>query len=91
MELQSLPYSWITLRKHSAKETRGKWAISLRTQCAESRYEKYLEAWDLLREPEFTGDIQACAEEFSDEAFPSSFPSLSTGNTCPAQFVHNSA
>jgi hypothetical protein len=46
------------------KETRGKWAISLRTQCAESRYEKYLEAWDLLRRPEFDGDIQACAEEF---------------------------
>ena len=46
------------------KETRGKWAISLRTQCDESRYEKYLEAWDLLRRPEFTGDIQACAEEF---------------------------
>jgi hypothetical protein len=46
------------------KETRGKWSISLRTQCNHSRYEKYLEAWDLLRRPEFTGDIQACAEEF---------------------------
>jgi hypothetical protein len=46
------------------KETRGKWSISLGTQCAESRYEKYLEAWDLLRRPEFNGDIQACAEEF---------------------------
>src|ERR1700730_9640067 len=47
-----------------AKETRGKWSISLRTQCNHSRYEKYLEAWDLLRRPAFTGDIQACAEEF---------------------------
>ena len=46
------------------KEIWGKWSISLGTQCAESRYEKYLEAWDLLRQPEFTGDIQACAEEF---------------------------
>jgi len=46
------------------KETRGKWSISLGTQCDHSRYEKYLEAWDLLREPEFDGDIQACAEEF---------------------------
>jgi hypothetical protein len=46
------------------KETRGKWSISLRTQCSHSRYEKYLEAWDLLVRPEFNGDIQACAEEF---------------------------
>jgi hypothetical protein len=47
------------------KETRGKWSISLRTQCSHSRYEKYLEAWDLLLlRPEFDGDIQACAEEF---------------------------
>jgi hypothetical protein len=46
------------------KETRGKWSISLGAQCAESRYEKYLEAWDLLRRPEFNGDIKACAEEF---------------------------
>ena len=73
------------------KETRGKWSISLGTQCAESRYEKYLEAWDLLREPEFDGDIQACAEEFPGEEFLSSFPALSTGNTRPPQFVHNSA
>jgi hypothetical protein len=53
------------------KETRGKWAISLRTQCSQSRYEKYLEAWDLLLRPEFNGDIQACVEEFpapSDDA-----------------------
>jgi len=74
-----------------AKETRGKWAISLRTQCDHSRYEKYLEAWDLLREPEFDGDIQACAEEFSGEVFPSAFPVLSTSNLGPAQFVHNPA
>jgi PD-(D/E)XK endonuclease len=47
------------------KATRGKWAISLRTQCVESRHEKYLEAWDLLRQSEFNGDIQACAEEFT--------------------------
>jgi hypothetical protein len=46
------------------KETRGKWSISLRTQCDHSRYEKYLEVWDLLRGPEFNGDIKACAEEF---------------------------
>lgn len=46
------------------KETRGKWSISLGTQCNHSRYEKYLEAWDLLLRPEFNGDIQACAEEF---------------------------
>jgi hypothetical protein len=52
---------WYIIPEH---ETRGKWAISLGTQCDHSRYEKYLEAWDLLREPEFTGDIQACAEEF---------------------------
>jgi hypothetical protein len=74
-----------------AKETRGKWSISLRTKCDHSRYEKYLEAWDLLREPEFDGDIQACAEEFPGEVFLSSFPALSTGITCPAQFVHNQA
>ena len=73
------------------KEIWGKWAISLLTECAESRYEKYREAWHLLREPEFDGNIQACAEEFSGEEFLSSFPALSTGNTCPAQFVHNSA
>jgi hypothetical protein len=46
------------------KEIWGKWAISLRTDCDHSRYEKYLEAWDLLRRPEFDGDIQACGEEF---------------------------
>ena len=46
------------------KEIWGKWSISLGTQCAESRYEEYLEAWDLLLGPEFDGDIQACAEEF---------------------------
>jgi hypothetical protein len=52
---------WYIIPEH---ETRGKWAISLGTQCDHSRYEKYLEAWDLLRRPAFTGDIQACAEEF---------------------------
>ena len=51
------------------KEIWGKWAISLRTECAESRYEKYLEAWDLLLRPEFDGDIQACAEEFAEKEF----------------------
>jgi hypothetical protein len=46
------------------KEVRSQWAISLSTQCKEARYEKYREAWHLLREPEFDGDIKACAEEF---------------------------
>jgi hypothetical protein len=46
------------------KEVRGNWSISLLTECKEARYEKYREAWHLLREPVFAGDIQACAEEF---------------------------
>jgi hypothetical protein len=51
------------------KEIWGKWAISLRTECDHSRYEKYLEAWDLLLPPEFDGDIQACVEEFAGNEF----------------------
>jgi hypothetical protein len=46
-----------------AKETFGKWSVSLGSDCNRSRYEQYLEAWDLLRRPEFNGEIKARAEE----------------------------
>jgi hypothetical protein len=64
--------------------------VTLYPKFKKAKYEKYREAWHLLRRPEFNGDIQACAEEFPGEAFLSSFPALSTENTCPPQFVHNS-
>ncbi len=48
------------------KKVRGKLSISLFTQCNESRYEKYLEAWHLLERPSGGGiEIKACVEEFS--------------------------
>jgi hypothetical protein len=56
-------------------KVRGKLAVSLFTQCSESRYEEYLEAWHLLERASGGGiEIKACGEEsleFSDAAvFP---------------------
>jgi hypothetical protein len=73
-----------------AEEIQGRGCVTLYPKFKKAKYEKYREAWHLLRRPEFNGDIQACAEEFPGEAFLSSFPALSTENTCPPQFVHNS-
>jgi len=48
-----------------AEKIQGKGCVALYPKSKKSKYEKYREAWKLLREaPEFTGDIQACAEEF---------------------------
>jgi len=74
-----------------AEKIQGKGCLTLYPKSKKAKYDKYREAWHLLRRPEFNGDIQACAEEFPGEAFLSSFPALSTGNTCPPQLVHNPA
>jgi hypothetical protein len=51
------------------EEILGKKSVSLSTNCLDSRYEGYKEAWALLEEradPKGEGiDIQGCAEEFS--------------------------
>ena len=48
------------------KKVRGRMSISLFTQCDESRYEEYLEAWHLLERASGGGiEIKACVEEFS--------------------------
>jgi PD-(D/E)XK endonuclease len=44
---------------------KGKFGVTLFPKSKKAKYEKYREASNLLRgAPEFTGDIQACAEEF---------------------------
>ena len=51
-----------------AKEIQGQESVALYPNSKKARYEKYREAWHLLQEAaEFTGDIQACAEEFPME------------------------
>jgi hypothetical protein len=48
-----------------AGKIEGKVCLTLFPRSKKAKYEKYREAWKLLRRaPEFTGDIQACAEEF---------------------------
>jgi PD-(D/E)XK endonuclease len=46
------------------EEIQGKGCLTLYPNSKKAKYEKYREAWDLLRRPEFNGEIKACAEEF---------------------------
>jgi hypothetical protein len=49
-----------------AGKIKGKFCVTLFPKSKKAKYEKYREAWKLLRgAPEFTGDIQACADEFT--------------------------